>query len=348
MASSSDDQGHHGGAAFDSLPDELVLKIVKLAAKSEPLTIVRHMDSETLERFRRQRSVFTCVDGVDHRIPKTTLRATTYDHNFLLNVVGKISVRFRNIAADKSLWKGFVYIGNRQFRHPRDDVSEDGIATLARDFLGGETKVLQIYNLRAEVIYERWTPLDGEVIRPETICALSNKCPEMVHLSLHGLRMESWPRWPSSYNSWDSLEYLVLNRLQLNSDLFINVQLHRCFPNLKHVILDRCEPIGGEPINPSLVVHRSNYNGVSITLPDVSECMSLEVFEIRNGLYRFATDLKIRIPFPPSLKKWLFWPERIFDVRGREFDKNTSRYHEYLMDLMRDHMKDCEISAWLQ
>ena len=33
MASSSDDQGH--GATFDSLPDELVLKIVKLAAQSE-------------------------------------------------------------------------------------------------------------------------------------------------------------------------------------------------------------------------------------------------------------------------------------------------------------------------
>ena len=329
MASSSDDQGHYGGAAFDSLPDELVLKIVKLAAQKKPLhSVASCMDPETRERLRKRRSEFTCVDGVEHRILRSPsasmaslLRATTYDHNYLLNIVGKISVRFRNIAADKSMWRGVVYI---------NDFYEEEIEILVRDFLCDESKVLKIHNLRYEVIDGRWNPVDGEVIRPETIPALSHKCPNMTQLNLYWLRMESWPSPP--YNAWDSLEDLVLSQVKLNSDLFRNAQLHECFPNLKSVILDRCKPL----------------DGVMITLPDVSECMSLEVFEIRNGIYRFATDLKIKIPFPPSLKKWLFWPERIFDVRGREFDKNTSRYHEYLMDLMRDHMKDCEISAWLQ
>ena len=51
---------------------------------------------------------------------------------------------------------------------------------------------------------------------------------------------------------------------------------------------------------------------------------------------------------PRGLKKWVFWPERIYDFHRREFDKNTSRFHVYLMDLMRDHMRDCDINAWLQ
>lgn len=299
MASSSDDQCHHGGATFNSLPDELVLKIVKLAAQSE---------------YR------LCFSSHDSK----------YIHKYILNIVGKISVRFRNIAADKSLWRGYVFIGNRPGYGLLDDVSEEGIASLVRDFLCEESKLLEIQNLRKRMVDGRWTPVDGEVIRSETIRALSEKCPDMIALSLNGLRMESWPSPP--YNSLDSLEDLVMGRLQLSSDLFRNVHLHECFPNLKSVILDRCEAIGGG----------------AIALPDASECRSLEVFEIRNGIYRFATDLDVKVPFPQSLKKWVFWPVRIYDFRGREFDKNTSRFHEYLMDLMRDHMKDCEINAWLQ
>ena len=50
---------------FDSLPDEILLKIVKLAA-SQPSS-------------NRPR----------------------YDHNYLLDVVGNISLRFRGVAADR-------------------------------------------------------------------------------------------------------------------------------------------------------------------------------------------------------------------------------------------------------
>ena len=290
MASSSEDQGQHGAATFDSLPDELVLKIVKLAAQNECRISLRGFHEP-------------------------------HEHTFLMIIIGKICVRFRNIAADKSLWKGIVSIG---------DVSEEEIATLVTDFLCKETEVLRILNLRQKIIDGRRVPVDGEIIRPETIRALCEKCTDMTALRLHGLRIEEWPSSPC--HPLDSLQDLVLNKLQLHRDLFGRAQFHDWFPSLKSVILDRCEPIGGE----------------SITLPDVSECKFLEEFEIRNGNYRFPTDLDEKVPLPPWLKKWIFWPERIYDVQGTEFDKNTGRFHGYLMDLLRDHMRDCEINAWLQ
>ena len=59
---------------FDSLPDEVVLRIVKMAAPREEYY---HGD---------------------------------YNHNFLVDVLCKVSVRFRRLATDFSLWKGFVDI----------------------------------------------------------------------------------------------------------------------------------------------------------------------------------------------------------------------------------------------
>ena len=56
---------------FDSLPDEILMKIINLALGSN--------------------------------WPET--------HNFLVNVISNISPRFRRLAADKSLWKGRISVG---------------------------------------------------------------------------------------------------------------------------------------------------------------------------------------------------------------------------------------------
>ena len=62
-------------ASFDSLPDEVALEIVKLAAtRNDP--------------FMR---------------PK-------YDHDFLVDVLCRVSRRFKELATDSSLWKGRVWI----------------------------------------------------------------------------------------------------------------------------------------------------------------------------------------------------------------------------------------------
>ena len=68
---------------INSLPDELVLKIVMLSAA-----------------------------------PEDKDKGAIYDHNFILNIISKISLRFRRISADSSLWKGNVAI-----RASQEDVS---------------------------------------------------------------------------------------------------------------------------------------------------------------------------------------------------------------------------------
>ena len=63
--------------SFDSLPDELVLKIMKMSVRSG-------LENEDEE-------MFYCLD-------------------FLIDVLCQVSIRFRRLAADYSLWKGLVVI----------------------------------------------------------------------------------------------------------------------------------------------------------------------------------------------------------------------------------------------
>ena len=63
--------------SFDSLPDEVALMIVKMAAAAS--------------------------DDYPHRKNK-------YNHDFLVDVLCKVSRRFQKLATDYSLWKGHVYV----------------------------------------------------------------------------------------------------------------------------------------------------------------------------------------------------------------------------------------------
>ena len=67
-------------AFFDTLPDEIVLKIVTMAA-------VKVSWSESQQRAIHER-----------------------DHDFLVDALCKVSVRFRRVTMEKSLWKGCVKI----------------------------------------------------------------------------------------------------------------------------------------------------------------------------------------------------------------------------------------------
>ena len=69
---------------FDTLPDELVLKIVKMASSSHTSGWAR------------------------------------YDHTFVVATVSRVSAKFARIAADKSLWKGNVALSSTG--HEDEDV----------------------------------------------------------------------------------------------------------------------------------------------------------------------------------------------------------------------------------
>ena len=82
--------------SIDSLPDEVLLKIVKMSA------------------FFGE--------------------GWTHDHDFLADVLSKVSVRFRRLVTDNSLWKGYVVI--RADKNPRkaEFVVQECLNSGTRDF----------------------------------------------------------------------------------------------------------------------------------------------------------------------------------------------------------------------
>merc|ERR1711884_475159 len=79
--------------SFDSLPEVLILKIVKMATDEGPYY----------------------------------LWGRKYNHDFLVDVLSKVSVQFKRVATDSSLWKGHVRIwmdGGRAWGKDRFVVEE--------------------------------------------------------------------------------------------------------------------------------------------------------------------------------------------------------------------------------
>merc|ERR1712117_782056 len=98
-----------------SLPDELLLKIMKLAAappkdNGNPL-------SQNRDRWMAE-------------------HGEKYDHDFLANGLRKVSLRFEKISSDESLWKGVVWIG------PRSKLGT--IEWVIRECLNGGTTVFNM------------------------------------------------------------------------------------------------------------------------------------------------------------------------------------------------------------
>ena len=100
----------HGSPTLGSLPYKILLKIVKMAAS-----------------LRETRNI--------QEFPEKVPFSYEYDHDFLIEVVAKISKRFRGIAAHPDFWMGNVFI----YR------SSVEISQLIEDYLCGATKGLWVY-----------------------------------------------------------------------------------------------------------------------------------------------------------------------------------------------------------
>ena len=90
--------------SFDSLSDEIALMIIKMAAGLK----------------------FKCG------------RDRVYNHDFLIDVLSKVSVRFRRLASNSSLWKDCVGVSLTILRNDFNKVDY-----LIRACLNSETKMLQ-------------------------------------------------------------------------------------------------------------------------------------------------------------------------------------------------------------
>ena len=211
----------HGSPTLGSLPDKILIKIVKMAAS-----------------LRETRNI--------QEFPEKVPFSYEYDHDFLIEVVAKISKRFRRIAAHPAFWKGNVFI----YR------SSVEIIELVEDYLSDATKGLWVYKNNLT------TPLPKR-----SIAGLAGKCPNLRRLAFSMLASPSG-HWLGQLflKPLESLEELYLHCI-VPPDMLRNVQLHRSLPNLRVLCFKR-------------------YQNHSYTdLPDMSGCDKMQRLHLSGGYY---------------------------------------------------------------
>ena len=171
---------------INSLPDELILKIIKLAPSAG-----------------RQGE----------------------NHNFILNVISKISTRFRRISTDASLWRGNISI----------NASQKDARFAIRECINKGTKLLKI------------RISSGDNMSSGDLMDIYKRCPVLEGLDVL-IDLESWPTFPSI--AWKSLKVLSLHNTRYMDPIdFWNGDMGRYVPNV--VEFTTCTtsdiPIGLEP-----------------------------------------------------------------------------------------------------
>ena len=213
---------------FDLLPDEIVLKIIDLA-------------SATWWRWDKP-----------------------HKQDFLLDVIARTSLRFKNLADDKSLWKGEVRIEGDRAK----------IERVIGKYLNEEVTHLWIGGTG-------YLEEDGEVV-PSTISifgatdvrAVAEKCPKLEEFWLNMVNLVGWP---SLGTPWSSVKKLWINGVERGC--FNNVALHETVPNVEEFTL--C----------------GHLERVGSLLPDMNQCEALKEVTLSWGVFRMPG----RIPFPPGL-----------------------------------------------
>ena len=201
---------------FDKLPDEIVLKIINLATGTNPFE----------------------------------------PHNFLVDVISKISTRFKRLAADRSLWEGFVSIqGDTKMAKE-----------VIQEFLCYRVTIFEISNTHNEKHIKV-----GPTLSAVEITKMTTRCPRMEYLILNDLRIESWP---TSISPLLSLKALILRKV--GTTCFVNVDLSSVAPNIEVFYLE------GEGI------------GTNTMLPDMTNCERLREVMLSYG--NFLYPRKIPFP----------------------------------------------------
>ena len=283
---------------MDSLPNEVLLKIIKMAATTTTGPIGR--------------CPFAYHTGLCSHDNKHDDR-----HNFLIDVVSRISRRFRSLAEAPEFWRGAVHITmfdssifdiftlRRTSKIP-DSIRRPEKLELVKRLLGGETKELYIIGSGKE-------SMDVE--------DLAERCPNLETLLLKGLWIDAWPT--ALPQPWTSLKNLHL--YTPNSPFGEGIELHRSLPNLR--IFDIC----------------SDRHPIQLVLPDMTLCPRLEKVWLAYGLFAFTSDPTDNLP--KSLKN--------FHVLGDHdawfFNLAEKRVFSYweadgIMKLFDEYADDCNIN----
>ena len=135
---------------INSLPDELILKIVELAASGGG-------------------------------------QGEGCNHNFILNVISKISKRFKRISTDPSLWRGNVTI----------NASQQDTRLAIRESINNGTTFLKI------------RLSSGGNISSGDLIDINKRCTNLKGLDVL-FDLGSWPKYPSII-AWKSMKVLILH-----------------------------------------------------------------------------------------------------------------------------------------
>lgn len=258
----------HGSPTLGSLPDKIIVKIVKMAAS-----------------LRETRDI-------QERVPF----GYEYDHDFVIEVVAKISKRFGKIAAHPDFWQGNVFIYRSSVK----------INELIQEYLCDATKGLWVSKNYLTV------PLQDR-----SIVALTRKCPDMRQLAFSMSRMSrplQRTRWPEFDQPWESLEELYLHCF-IPRGMFSVVELHQSLPNLRVLSLK-----GGEYSSPTM-------------LPDMGGCDKMQRLQLSEGYFCIPA---VSV-FPRELKSLVLKTAHFMAHPGYNLS------HENVLEDIKDHMTDCRV-----
>ena len=207
-------------ALFDKLPDEMVEMCIKMAMRKmttqeryEFLVDVIPKVSRRFKDIGSHQSMwrgFSPFEKLPNDVAEIIIKMVMKNmpdwkkHNFLVDVVAKISTRFKAFAALKSLWKGHVEIWRL-----------DGVQVI-QELLCGDTTSLNL--------------ISSQHISAYDIKTMAERCPKMEMLFLH----YNFGMLPNLIVPWTSLKRLFLVGGLNSVELFRNVvEFHHNFPNLE-------------------------------------------------------------------------------------------------------------------
>ena len=181
-------------------------------------------------------------------------------HDFLVDVIAKVSEQFKTLAKVKSLWTGEVWIeGDREkIRFVIREFLGDGVTHLHLRGVHGDNEAGR-HGIPFLYLSATFTTISGK-----DLSAIAKHCPNLRTLSLSDNMGLSY--WPTLSAPWTSLTVLKLGGLQLSPKMFCGVKLHHSLPNLE------------------IFETRPNYDFTRVQyLPDMSGCRSLERVLLGSG-----------------------------------------------------------------
>ena len=198
------------GSPFDLLPDELILKILKIAARStHPISNTSKFHwSPTPRRY-------------DPYVGQW-IATTTFDHSIIIHQLSVVSVRFNRICRDQCLWEDC-----ESLRIPTKVMGH-----VADCFLYSSLRELAIEGRASH--HDDGHYGDTHAISGDHIASIAMNCPNLKKLDICKARIDTWPAiW------WPSLEALTMLSPDCGADMFRNMQLHLVLPELKklHIFL---------------------------------------------------------------------------------------------------------------